>query len=616
MRTVLFAVIVLVVGVLLLPPPTQAEDPTPGPLDTRIYEARGLLMGHTHYIRVHEPVVGPDMVSDEARPLFGGVSEEPTLPYGTVDELMELMKAFVEPWFWEETEGADIRSMGMDGMVVRASPAIHGKIETFLAELQAEASRTVTIELKILRATSVDPQTWTPGALAGVLTDEAAAALAESADLGPAASLCCFSGQRGAIFAGRQMAYLQDADVEVAQEANTTDPIVTVSNLGLMASILPVLHGDRVFVGIDAALASIEEMRLVNTEVNDRLEAPVHKVVTMRPVLEIPVGRWVVAEGRRVDDAFWLCLVRATANAYETTRGHGVVVSLGGSAPFKEGAMTTARFDVRDLGMPVRGLMGRGESLRPSNFTPREPPELYEPAPAVHPDSLVDLMREVSGEETWEDPAWIEVRGGIVYLRNRPEVLERVRGYLGKLREKLMWNLTTTAELVEIPESLAASVGPQGVLSTASEKALADARRAGVARTLEAVRLTNMRGARNFVRAGRDMPYMQDFEVEIAQAATIGNPVIRTVFSGAQLDLWAGRSTDGGSVQLNVDFLKNAVTTPIRTIATQHGPIELPSVARFRVQTGVQVPLGRTALAASWSEKGRRRLLLLTPQIR
>ncbi len=90
------------------------------------------------------------MVSDEENPLFGAEGEEPILPYGTVDELIELIKNAVEPTFWEETEGADIRGSGEHALVVKATNEVQEKVDRFLRDLRGFAGIVVTVETRFL----------------------------------------------------------------------------------------------------------------------------------------------------------------------------------------------------------------------------------------------------------------------------------------------------------------------------------------------------------------------------------------------------------------------------------------------------------------------------------
>ena len=208
------------------------------------------------------------------------------------------------------------------------------------------------------------------------------------------------------------------------------------------------------------------------------------------------------------------------------------------------------------------------------------------------------------GDGVWEDPAWIDLRGRMLVVRNQPEVIAQVRRQVDAIRAQAIWKLATTAEIVKVPEALASRLGMAGVISPEGSRLLREGREKGHVETVDAVRLTNIRGVRNFVREGQAIPYLQDFEVEIAQAANIGNPVMQHAFSGTQLDIEAARSVDGGDgeamQQNNVEFSRTDVPMPIRTLDTRHGPIEFREMELFRVRTGVQIPLGETAIVASW----------------
>ncbi len=599
-------------------PLVTRADGDPSRLESRIVPVATLTMGYRSFLREQGPPMSPDDLNDESRPLFGAESEEAFLPVGTIDELVELVKAGVEPGFWEETEGADVQAIDEDRLLVLAPPAMQTKVASFLQDLQEDFGRTATVDLRWIA--------MAPDAAAGflpsghdplVLGAEQAALLFARGHRGPAVSVCCFSGQLAAVTGGRQVAWIQDADVEVAQDSQTTDPIVTVSNLGFLAQVRPVLGENAVMLGVDATLARQTDERTAPTRRNGRIEVPAFQVTFVRPVLRLPYGAWAVAEGRRLEEGgpWWLLLARVTAHPYATEQGHDATVSLGvPMAPDEGSPMTFRRFSVMDLASSVSHRRGRAIFLWPSNYSPPARPQLSDPTPTFSTDQLVELLEMGLGEAAWEDPASVEARGGTLYVRNTPAALARAERAIGDLRKQATWSLVTTAEIVELPEDLDFDVGA-GVLDDAARRTLAEARASGRVRTVDSLRLTNYRTARNTVRSGESIQYLQDFEVEIAQSAEIGNPVFHSAFSGAQLDLQAGRSPDGGSLQLDVDFMGTRVHRPIRTLSTTQGDVELPVMDVLRLRTGVQTPVGRTVLAGSWSEDGVRRLLLLTPRL-
>jgi len=119
-------------------------------LTVQIHNVADLTTGLTDFIPPTIQLVSPDMVSDEENPLFGAEGEEPILPYGTIDELIELIKNAVDPTFWEETEGADIRGSGEQALVVKATGEIQEKVDRFLTDLRGFAGIVVTVQTRFL----------------------------------------------------------------------------------------------------------------------------------------------------------------------------------------------------------------------------------------------------------------------------------------------------------------------------------------------------------------------------------------------------------------------------------------------------------------------------------
>ncbi|MFM8385426.1 MAG: hypothetical protein ACKOCB_01210 [Planctomycetia bacterium] len=110
-----------------------------------------LVTGLTDFIAPTVSLVGPDSVGDEEKPLFGAESEESVQPYGTLDELIELVKASVNAPYWSgEVEGASINASGPQNMVVKADKAMQDRVSKFLDDLRAFSGICVTVEARFL----------------------------------------------------------------------------------------------------------------------------------------------------------------------------------------------------------------------------------------------------------------------------------------------------------------------------------------------------------------------------------------------------------------------------------------------------------------------------------
>ena len=110
-----------------------------------IHPVADLTMGLVDFIPPQITQVGVD--EDSETPLFGGQGEEAVQPYGTIEELMELVQGAVSPETWEE--GGTLNNQGKN-LVVFAPPRVQGMIANFLDDLRSFAGIVITIESRFL----------------------------------------------------------------------------------------------------------------------------------------------------------------------------------------------------------------------------------------------------------------------------------------------------------------------------------------------------------------------------------------------------------------------------------------------------------------------------------
>ena len=95
--------------------------------------------------------------------------------------------------------------------------------------------------------------------------------------------------------------------------------------------------------------------------------------------------------------------------------------------------------------------------------------------------------------------------------------------------------------------------------------------------------------------------YVKDFDVEIAQAASIADPIIDTVQDGVILDVRPVVSADRRFITLELRPTIANLTRPIREKSTTLGSqasvtIQLPELEIQRVRTSIPMPDGSTVL--------------------
>jgi hypothetical protein len=116
-----------------------------------------------------------------------------------------------------------------------------------------------------------------------------------------------------------------------------------------------------------------------------------------------------------------------------------------------------------------------------------------------------------------------------------------------------------------------------------------------------APRITLYNTARGNVSVLNQVAYVADFDVEIAQAASIGDPIIQTVQDGVVLDVRPVVSADRRFITLELRPTVAELVRPIREIVTTLGSqnsvtIQLPELDIQRIRTSIPMPDGGTVL--------------------
>jgi type II secretory pathway component GspD/PulD (secretin) len=118
---------------------------------------------------------------------------------------------------------------------------------------------------------------------------------------------------------------------------------------------------------------------------------------------------------------------------------------------------------------------------------------------------------------------------------------------------------------------------------------------------IEAPRLMIYNNTRASMHNLQNIAYIKDFEVEIAQAAAVANPVIGTVHNGVALDVRPVVDSELKFVTMELRPTVMTLQQPIPTFTTTLGvgqpiSIQLPEVTLQRVRTTVTMPDGGTMM--------------------
>lgn len=128
-----------------------------------------------------------------------------------------------------------------------------------------------------------------------------------------------------------------------------------------------------------------------------------------------------------------------------------------------------------------------------------------------------------------------------------------------------------------------------------------------------APRLLVYNNTRAHMSALRHTSYIRDFEVEIAQAAAVANPIVDVVRDGVVLDVRPVVSADRRFITMELRPSVMTLQLPIQTFSTTLGAgqpvnIQLPEVTLQSVRTTVTVPDGSTLMLGGMRLSERQRL--------
>jgi len=115
----------------------------------QIHSVADLTLPLTDFIPPKITAIG--VSEDDEAPLFGGQAEEAPQPYGTIEELAELVQTSVKPEQWEDP--ATITPQGKNTLVIYQTPEMQQRIARFLDDLRAFAGIVITVESRFLSVT-------------------------------------------------------------------------------------------------------------------------------------------------------------------------------------------------------------------------------------------------------------------------------------------------------------------------------------------------------------------------------------------------------------------------------------------------------------------------------
>jgi hypothetical protein len=305
--------------------------------------------------------------------------------------------------------------------------------------------------------------------------------------------------------------------------------------------------------------------------------------------------------------------------------------AVGGSVAAQEQELPpveTRVFDVSALVAPVSharlepfGLSWPDTEIEEEELEPFSPLEI---------DALVDMIRESIDIESWEreDVALAATQSGQLLVRQTKPALDRIEQYLEWLDRTLRrpidiavhWMVLERESVERLRKSGLLDVLSAGTLDEAQVRALRlEADRPG--NVHESGSTTSVLGNRAAVRRATFVTYLEDYDVEIAQAAQIGDPIVATAREGLEAYVRPHPLVGGNEIAVQVLARTGRLERPMPTVeleAEELGTLDLPEMWQTTLGVSGVVRNGRALVATVRSphESGNGTLgvLLVTPR--
>jgi hypothetical protein len=531
----------------------------------RVYDLGGLVGG------MRSPFIPETPVDLAARPfaLLGnshqrewGRDDMPSTEEESPAQMVaELVRAFLG-----DIEGGGITEIGGGHrLLVTASEADHKTIVRIIEQLRAAGDPPVDLDVRHLAVLdrSLDDATRAALLSPGRLSPDQIAALArlDARDGRRGGTLQVALGSWGVFRAVRELRYVPEFDVEIAQAAAIADPVPAIATDGLKAAVRPFLMRDgRLVLRIVASMGDREgEPRRVSlgaAETNDQLRL---RNTDFGEVEQVDYSGAAVSTEAVVAPGQTAAVVLASAAGADVRWDILVVTVKAAPKPVVEDTFAVVPVGALVAQDPVRTVAWHGESgelaLLPS-----------EASAPLGTDGVLERIGFPAAEEGEFKQGNSALHGGTLLLRGKAANLKTANEGIAALERSLIRPALIEVRLV-------------------SERPGAEARTVGfLAAPLTVGRTAALASYRRIDTVG-------DYDVEVAQEARIADPnhiaVTAGVFGNASL-----HSNTDGTYRLHLDLTVAGASDGIRTIESGVGGVPMiQSVALSKRASALRLDL-------------------------
>ncbi|MEQ8766259.1 MAG: hypothetical protein RL885_20260 [Planctomycetota bacterium] len=528
------------------------------------------------------------------------------------DQIVEMVQNLVHPETWDqENTWISLFSQGQV-LAMQNRPDVLEQATKLIDHLRALAARRVEVR--------VDVFNMSPKVAGGLLgrfgrvldQSQRKELLAQSGVSLIGSSLQTLRpGQLGRLLDQDLISFIADFDVEVAQEESISDPLIGVLQAGLEVAVRASDRHDsgglQIELTIDDVVAEGDWKSRQTSDGAGTVQLPVVS-------LNRSLASAKVSEGESM--LLW------SSGSMGLSRGYLIQARVIGE-PLKNllQPMPLGHSELATIVVPVHTLISKvlmpngpvrafEEPLRTSYQDFEMDISDHETVHRIEEDMLHETIYGQVDLETWEsiEGTQISIFNGYLIARNGQSSLAKIGTLLSRLEAELLpQDYVLEAEVWSVPLS-DDSIRSLGVLSGDAAKALREK-----GRLVHSSRLCAIAGNLAESMVGSERAYVWDFNPEIAQGASISDPVMSSTFSGGMVRAQVGAPA-GGPLSLDATLSLSSLTAQdsVSPSAPRIGELDLPRVRVHSVSGQASLKAGQSVVLGERSDSGQRLVFVVT----
>lgn len=564
----------------------------------------------------------------------------------TGEDLIHLIKTNVSEDSWEHVAAGITYTRGVLAVTNRKS--VHEKILQYINYWRGFVGRMVVLDAAVI---SIDPQLLAkirsggnaerPGMLTADQVKQILDAAREGklAEIARSARVTAHPGQRVNLGEFTRQEYIRDYDVQIATAAIALDPVVDVFSTGFSVDVRPYLEPFASGITVEVRADLTDPEALENRKL--RVTKDLFSASPVEPGGEKGPGALPRAPMPPQAMEVNLQLPRLTLDRIRTTltvrnRETAIVGSVfrknrnllflltpaivaADEKPAAEPVFDEQRllrlFDIspltrgiQDFSGPKLDLVspnrGGGGPLTGATFT------LEEPAVLMSSEEVASMIRTRVARDTWENArnSINAAQQGTLIVRQKPEVLKEIDGFLASLLTARSQMITTEAVLVGFKKGARAdwekdvpALAPGGYYAEQAsiDKLFEEAFKGQKVRLVEMSEITSFPQERVHALRSLQEAHLADYEPQVSTFAGMYDPIVSVFSTGFVLDVRPHYVH--GNDRIAIDFRAQMCIGQLKDLelgAPGIGPLQAATARVLKWNSNVSCVKGKWSLVA------------------